>query len=30
LRPDGDDWYANVFVIERRKCLLVHADNQET
>jgi hypothetical protein len=25
--PHGDDWYANVFVIERRKCLLlVHAD----
>jgi hypothetical protein len=25
--PGGDDWYANVFVIERRKCLLlVHAD----
>ena len=26
--PGGDDWYANVFIIERRKCLLlVHADN---
>jgi len=25
--PGIDDWYANVFVIERRKCLLlVHAD----
>jgi hypothetical protein len=25
--PGGDDWYANVFIIERRKCLLlVHAD----
>jgi len=25
--PDGDDWYANVFIVERRKCLLlVHAD----
>ena len=25
--PRGDDWYANVFSIERRKCLLlVHAD----
>jgi hypothetical protein len=26
-KPGGDDWYANVFIIERRKCLLlVHAD----
>jgi hypothetical protein len=25
--PGGDDWYANMFSIERRKCLLlVHAD----
>ncbi len=25
--PDGNDWYAKVFVIERRKCLLlVHSD----
>jgi hypothetical protein len=25
--PGGDDWYANVFTFERRKCLLlVHAD----
>lgn len=25
-KPGGDDWYANVFIIERRKCLLlVHA-----
>jgi hypothetical protein len=25
--PGGDDWYANVFIFERRKCLLlVHAD----
>lgn len=25
--PGNDDWYANVFMIERRKCLLlVHAD----
>lgn len=25
--PGADDWYANVFVLERRKCLLlVHAD----
>ena len=25
--PGSDDWYANVFIIERRKCLLlVHAD----
>jgi hypothetical protein len=25
--PGDDDWYANVFVVERRKCLLlVHAD----
>ena len=25
--PGGDDWYANVFIVEPRKCLLlVHAD----
>ena len=25
--PAGDDWYANVFIIERRKCfLLIHAE----
>ena len=23
--PGGDDWYANVFNIERRKCLLIGA-----
>jgi hypothetical protein len=27
LPPSGDDWYANILWIERRKCLLlVHAD----
>jgi hypothetical protein len=27
VEPGSDDWYANVFIIERRKCLLlVHAD----
>jgi hypothetical protein len=26
LRPDGDDWYANLFVIARLRCLQVHAD----
>ena len=25
--PDGDDWYANLLVLERRKCLLLtHAE----
>ena len=25
--PDGDDWYANLLVLDRRKCLLLtHAD----
>lgn len=25
--PDGDDWYGNLLVLERRKCLLLtHAD----
>ena len=27
VEPGADDWYANVFTVERRKCLLlVHAD----
>lgn len=27
VEPGRDEWYANVFIVERRKCLLlVHAD----
>jgi hypothetical protein len=27
VEPAGDDWYANVFIVERRKCLLLmHTD----